>query len=166
MKNGARWLSGFAATLLAVAMVTGNAVAQQSQNTVAKLGDLQGNVLVSQGDAMVTGIKDQRLPVGTRVVTTAGAKATINYDVGCDIRLNENQRFTVRSGPCAVLLAEVESLGPAAGAIGGGAAAGSTAAASGTVGILGTTTAGFVAAGAVIGVGLYETFKNHQISPN
>ena len=153
-----RSLAGFATATLAVALATGTTFAQQSQSTVAKLADLQGNVLVSQGDAMVAASNNQRLPVGTRVVTTAGARVTINYDAGCDVRLNDNQRVTVRVGPCAVLLAEVEALGPAAGAIGGGTAAAAGAAGPGTAGLL--------AAGGVIGLGLYETFKSHKISPN
>ena len=79
----------------------GPALAQQ-QDTVAKLADLEGNVLVSQGDAMVAGTANgQRVAVGTRVVTTAGAKVTISYDVGCDVRLKENERFTVNIGACA-----------------------------------------------------------------
>lgn len=149
-----------AAITLATALAAGTTFAQQPQNTVAKLADIQGNVLVSQGDAMVAGVANQRLPVGARVVTTAGARVTINYDAGCDIRLNENQRFTVRVGPCAVLLAEVEALGPAAGAIGGGTAGTTAAWASGF------GTADLLAAGGVIGLGLYETFKNNKISPN
>ncbi len=65
-----------------------------------ELADLEGNVLVSQGDAMVAGTTaNQRVPVGTRVVTTSGAKVTISYDVGCDVRLKENERFTVSIGP-------------------------------------------------------------------
>ena len=107
------------AGIVALALAAGAATAQQ-QNTIAKLQDVQGNVLVSQGDAMVAASPDQRVSAGTRVVTTAGAKVTINYDAGCDIKLNENQRFTVSVGPCAALLAQVENLGPAAGAIGGG----------------------------------------------
>jgi hypothetical protein len=158
MNIRARLLAASAATTLAAALTAGSAFGQQAQNTVATLSDVQGNVLVSQGDAMVAAASNQRVPAGTRVVTTSGARVTVHYDVGCDVRLNENQRFTVRVGPCAVLLAEVEALGPAAGAIGGGAAA--------TAGVAGPGTAGLLAAGGVIGVGLYETFKSHKISPN
>lgn len=145
----------------AAALVAGSALAQQ-QGTVARLTGLEGNVLVSQGDAMVAGSNGQRLGVGTRVVTTAGAKVTINYDVGCDVPLKENQRFTLRLGECAVLLAEVVPLGPAAGAIGGGtvAAGGTAAGVSTTAVVLG------VAAIGVLGYGTYEAFKNDNVSPN
>jgi hypothetical protein len=88
--------------------------------TVAKLKDLTGTVLVSRGDAMIAGTSEQRLPLGTRVVTTAGATVTIDYDRGCDVRLKENQRFTVRDGECAALIAAVETLTPGTAAAGGG----------------------------------------------
>lgn len=110
---------------------------------------------------MVAGANDRRLAVGTRVVTTTGAKVTINYDVGCDIRLKENERFTVVVGPCAALLASVESLGPAAGAIGGGTA-GTTAAAGAATG----NVAAIISTGVIAGVGIYELTRKHPVSPN
>lgn len=131
----------------------------QNQNTVAKLKDIEGNVLVSEGDAMVAGADDRRLRVGTRVVTTAGAKVTINYDVGCDITLKENQRFTVTAGPCAVLLAQVENLGPAAGAIGGEAVAGAAG------GNVGTIVGVGVLAAALVG-GVVAATRKNPVSPS
>jgi hypothetical protein len=145
--------------VIAVAMaafVAGSALAQQPGNTVAKLKDAEGNVLVSQGDAMVTGANDQRLAPGQRVVTTGGATVTISYDMGCDIRLKENERFTVTMGPCAVLAGSVESLGPAAGAIGGGG---------GAAGLTGNATA-LLITGAITGVGIYEMSRKNPISPH
>ena len=62
---------------MAAMFVAGTAFAQQPDRTVAKLIDIEGTVLVSEGDAMAAGAKDQRLKVDTRVVTTAGAKVTI-----------------------------------------------------------------------------------------
>jgi hypothetical protein len=148
------------AVACAVVLVAGSAVAQQG--AVAKLSGVEGSVLVSQGDAMVSGVNGQRLPAGTRVVTLAGAKVTVDYDIGCDIRLKENERFTVRLGTdCAALKAEVVAVGPAAGAIGGGSAAGGTAAGLGTTGAI----VGIAAAGA-LGYGAYETFKKQNVSPN
>jgi hypothetical protein len=147
----------------AAALFAGSALAQQ-QGAVAKLADLEGNVLVSQGDAMVAGSNGQRLPVGTRVVTTAGAKVTVSYDVGCDVRLVENQRFTVNVGACAALLASVEPLGPAAGAIGGGAGA---VAGGGTAVALSTGALTGIAVVGIVGLGAYETLKNNKpVSPN
>jgi hypothetical protein len=147
---------------VAAALGAGSALAQQ-QDPVAKLADIEGNVLVSQGDAMVAGSNGQRVAVGTRVVSTAGAKVTINYDFGCDVRLKENERFTVNLGACAALLAQVVPVGPAAGAIGGGtiAAAGGTA----TALPVGATMAGVAILGANV-YGAYETFRNRSVSPN
>jgi hypothetical protein len=157
------------AAVLVVLLTAGPSYAQQPaqqpapppQNTVAKLIDMEGNVLVSRGDAMVAGSNDQRLPAGTRIVTTAGAKVTINYDVGCDVKLNENQRFTVSVGPCAALLAQVENLGPAAGAIGGGE--GAVAAAGGTGGI--GTIAGVGALAAAV-IGAVVAARKNTVSPS
>ena len=165
MKSVAKSVAALLVPIVAAAFAAGPALAQQPQNTVAKLKDMQGNVLVSQGDAMTAGAHDQRLAVGTRVVTTAGAKVTISYDIGCDITLNANERFTVRAGECGALMKEVVALGPAEGAIGGGAA--------GTVAAAGTTGSGigtFLGVGAVAagGVAIYEASKRNQnvVSPN
>jgi hypothetical protein len=156
--NIRRFSMGFA---LAAAFGAGSALAQQ-QGAVAKLVDIEGNVLVSQGDAMVAATNDQRVPAGTRVVTTAGAKVTINYDFGCDVRLKENERFTVALGACAALLTQVTPVGPAAGAIGG-----TTAAVGGTVTAM--SVPGLVFSAAIVGglgYGAYETFRNKSVSPN
>src|SRR5438067_10888161 len=88
-----------AASLFSIAIGTGlaqttapttppGAAAQRPADTrtVARLKDVVGTVLVSQGDAMVAGVRDQRLAVGTRVVTTLGASVLIDYDKGCDVR--------------------------------------------------------------------------------
>lgn len=144
------------------AVLAAGPVSAQQNNTVAKLKDAEGNVLVSSGDAMIAGANDQRLAVGTRVVTTAGAKVTISYDVGCDVRLKENERFTVTTGPCAVLLTQVEALGPAAGAIGGGTAG---TAAAGVGGVGGTVTA-LGTVGVITGVGIYELTRKNTVSPH
>ena len=146
---------------VAAALGAGPALAQQ-QGTVAKLSDIEGNVLVSQGDAMVAGTNGQRLPVGARVVSTAGAKVTINYDTGCDVRLTENQRFTVAVGACGALVASVQPVGPAAGAIGGG-----TAAAGGTTAGLSVAGGAFTAAAVgALGYGLYQLVRSDSVSPN
>jgi hypothetical protein len=163
MALGIHRLTAAIGVAVAALLVAGSAAAQQKDNTVAKLRDAEGNVLVTQGDAMVAGANDQRLAVGQRVTTTGGATVTISYDFGCDVRLKENERFTVTTGPCAVLLGQVESLGPAAGAIGGGTAG--TAAAGGG-GALGLTGAGLVAFGAITGVGIYESTRKNPVSPH
>lgn len=134
---------------LAAVLGAGGSAAQQA-GTVARLNNLEGNVLVSQGDAMVAATNGQRVPAGTRVLTMAGGKVGIVYDNGCDISLKENQRFTVRTGECGALLAEVVNLGPAP--------AVATGVTSNMV-IGGLGAAGF-------GVGIYEFFKDKSVSPN
>jgi hypothetical protein len=129
----------------------------QPRSTVARLTNLQGGVLVSQDDAMVAATNNQRVPVGTRVLTPGGASVVINYDAGCDVTLKENERFTVAGGACCLLAAQVVPLGPAPGAIGGG------------VGVAGVTTTDVILGAAIIGgvgYGAYELFKRPSVSPN
>ena len=165
MKSRARPLATLCIAMLAASLAASASFAQQPQNTVAKLKDMQGNVLVSQGDAMAAGAPDQRLAVGTRVVTTAGAKVTISYDIGCDITLNANERFTVRTGECGALMKEVVALGPAEGAIGGGTAGTTAATAAGAAGAGLPTLVGI---GVVVGSGIYayDAWKRSVVSPN
>lgn len=150
-------------TLLGLAATLGASVASAQQPAaVARLTNMEGQVLVSQGDAMVAATANQRVTVGTRVLTTAGAKVVVNYDVGCDVALKSNERFTVRMGECGVLATEVVALGPAPGAIGGGVGAATTAA-------VGTSTVGTIGAVAVVGGlgwGTYEIFRDKSVSPN
>ena len=149
-------------TLLGLAAAVGApaALAQQPAS-VARLTGMEGQVLVSQGDAMVAATNNQRVAVGTRVLTTAGAKVVVNYDAGCDVALKSNERFTVRMGECGVLATEVVALGPAPGAIGGGAAAATGAGAVSTVAVVGS-----VAIVGGLGYGAYEIFRNKPVSPN
>jgi len=135
---------------LAAALGAGNAVAQQG--TVARLSNLEGNVMVSQGDGMVAAVRDQRVAPGTRVVTMAGGKVVVNYDVGCDVSLKENQRFTVRMGECALLLGEVVTLVPGS--------AGAVA----SVGVV--EVVGGIGIGGGLIYGGYETFRGSSASPN
>ena len=111
-------------SVVAGALWSGIALGQQpapEERTVARLKAPTGTVLVSQRDAVVAGTKDQRLPVGTRVTTTAGAEVVVAYDNGCDVKLNENQRFTVReSNDCAALIAAVQANTAPVAAAGGG----------------------------------------------
>lgn len=82
----------------AAVLASGMVPAQQpaAPGTVARLTGVQGNVLVSQADSMATGTNEQRLAPGVRVLTTAGAKATVIYDKACNVNLGENRRYTVR----------------------------------------------------------------------
>ncbi len=83
------------ALVLLSVLVHGEAMAQ-APRPIAKLIAVQGNVLVSQADAMAAAVVGQPLAAGARVITTAGASATVVYDKGCEIKLGENRRYNVR----------------------------------------------------------------------
>ena len=134
---------------IAAALAAAVASAQQQQaNTVARLADVQGSVLVSQDEAMVAGANDQRLRIGQRIVTTAGARVVVRYDNGCDVELKENQRFTVRIGECPALLSDVTTVGPAP-----------------VAGVTSDTILG-IAGAAGFGYAIYEFFQNKSVSSN
>jgi hypothetical protein len=80
--------------------------AQTSDGTVAKLTDLKGNVLVSRESGLASGANTLRLVPGTRIITTANSHVVIEYDDGCRVTLEENQRFEVSDErkPCALLM--------------------------------------------------------------
>ena len=84
----------------------------QAAPTVAKLKNVKGTVLVTQGDAMVAATAGQAVPAGARIVTTAGSVVTVSMDKGCEVTLRENQRLSVRDyGNCAQLTAAIEGTG-------------------------------------------------------
>ena len=140
----ATWMAALLhATSPALAQLTPPAAVAKPK-PVAKLTKIQGTVLVSQGDAMAAAANDQVLEPGARVVTTAGAKVVVAYDKGCDVTLEENQRFTVKEfGDCPALIAAVEPL---------------TAASSGLV-------PATLAVIGVVGVAIYERNRRNPTSP-
>ena len=94
--------------VLVGALVLAPAVhAQQRDGTIARLVDMQGNVLVSRESGLASGNDQLRLMPGTRVITTAHSQVVVEYDDGCRVTLKENQRFEVERGkPCALLLVQ------------------------------------------------------------
>ena len=80
--------------------------AQTSDDTVAKLAELKGNVLVSRESGLVSGADALRIVPGTRIITTANSRVVIVYDHGCRVTLEENQRYEVedRGKPCALFV--------------------------------------------------------------
>ena len=97
--------------LIAVAAVLymGDAAAQQS---VARLKQVTGNVLVSREAGLAAGAEAQQLVNGSRVITTANSTTIVVFDNGCEVRLKENERLEIDSQkPCALMLAQ--ALGPA-----------------------------------------------------
>jgi len=93
-----------AAALAGLALATPS-FAQQKDGTVAKLIEITGNVLVSRDSGLTTGTEAMRLLPKTRILTTANARAIIEYDDGCRVRMEANQRFEVeRDRECAALV--------------------------------------------------------------
>ena len=74
---------------------------------VARLRNVEGNVLVSQETGLASGNEAARVHEGARVITTAKARVTIVFDDGCEVTLEENQRIEIDSRrACAMRLAE------------------------------------------------------------
>lgn len=111
-QSGIRLLWAVACALL----VAPPLYAQPSRDgTIARLVQLNGNVLVSRESGLTSGNDSQRIAPGTRVITTANSEVVVEYDDGCRVRLKENQRFEVERGkPCALLLAQDLLVAPAA----------------------------------------------------
>lgn len=79
--------------------------------SIARLKDLHGNVLVSKSSGLAAGGEGTRLAEGVRVITANSSDVVVQYDDGCEVRLKPNQRFQVERGkPCAVLVAQPESI--------------------------------------------------------
>jgi len=91
--------------LLTLAAAT-QPLAQKDDGTVAKLVEMQGNVLVSRDAGLVSGTETLRLLPGTRIITTANSNVVVEYDDGCRVTMKENQRFEVeKDRECALLAA-------------------------------------------------------------
>ena len=133
--------------------------AQEPSDTIARLKDVHGNVLVSKESGLASGDESLRLAKGTRVITTANSDVIVVYDNGCEVQLKENQRFEVEDGkPCSALIAQAQSiLMEPAGAATAGAAA-SLAAYATFLPALG---------GGVLGVSILQTLRENQaVSPS
>jgi hypothetical protein len=75
----------------------------------AELRNVDGNVLVSTKDGLSVASEKLRVDSGVTVSTTAKASVLVVFDVGCEVKLEPNQKLMVRGGtPCAALLASVE----------------------------------------------------------
>ena len=112
-----RGLNGVVAafTLALAGQAFAQSPAAPRDGSIARLVDLNGNVLVSREAGLASGTESLRLMPGTRVLTTANSGVVVEYDNGCRVTLKENQRFEVEKGkPCALLLAQNILVAPAA----------------------------------------------------
>jgi hypothetical protein len=149
------------AVFLAVALAAGEPRAQQpAREGVAQLKNVAGNVLVSRESGLGAGVEALRLKEGTRVITTARSSTTIVYDNGCEVKLKENERFSVESGkPCELLVAMPQSILATPAGTSVAAAAGSAAVFSATLPALGGAAAAGIAA-------LRASRENQPVSPS
>ena len=106
---------GRVAWAVALAVFAAPLHAQQGRDgTIARLVEMNGNVLVSRDAGLASGNESLRVLPGSRVITTAHSEVVVEYDNGCRVKLKENQRFEVETGkPCALLIAQDLLLAPA-----------------------------------------------------
>ena len=113
------------AAAIAAALAATVVPAQGTNEGVARLKEVTGNVLVSRESGLAAAAEATRLPEHARVITTARSSAIVQYDNGCEVRLKENQRFEVEiDKPCAALVAQAQSIimEPAGAALAGASA--------------------------------------------
>lgn len=135
---------------------------------VARLRGVVGNVLVSGESGLSSAEGSAALLEGSRVITTAEAKAVVVYNDGCEVILEANQRLEIENDlPCKdrILLAQSIFLEPGALAAGAAGATGGVAAAvlGGTLPVAG------IAAGTAGVAGLATLVANRDenpVSPN
>ena len=84
--------TGFATLLVSV-----GAGAQAQQEPAAALAELQGTVLVNQGEGMVRAQPGMPLGIDDRVLTLNESGVLVVYEDGCTIRLEENSLLTLMS---------------------------------------------------------------------
>ena len=107
---------------------------------VATLKSVEGNVLVSQETGLASADAKARLGEGSRVITTANAKAVVAYDDGCEVKVDPNQRLEIDADkPCRERVVQADSIlkEPAGLALMGGTGAAGGAAAAALAGSLG-----------------------------
>lgn len=146
----------------------GSADATPIGTPVARLRGVVGNVLVSGESGLSSAEGSAALLEGSRVITTAEAKAVVVYNDGCEVTLEANQRLEIENDlPCRerILLAQSIFLGP--GALAAGAAGATGGAAAAVLG--GTLPVAGIAAGTAGVAGLATLVANRDekpVSPN
>lgn len=132
-----------AAARIAKAARNGSADATPVGTPVARLRGIVGNVLVSGETGLSSAERQVALLEGSRVITTAEAKAVVVYKDGCEVSLGANQRLEIEVDlPCRERILSAQSIFLDAGGMALAGAGGATAAALG-----GTLPAAGLAAG-------------------
>ena len=133
--------------VLATTLFAASLAVAQTGSTVAELKDVQGQVLVAEGDVSSSATEGLRVAKNVSITTTARAGATVVFDSGCRVVLKESQRLVVDPAmACDALIASVGSAVPAA--LGAGVAAGGAAA--GGLSVTTLAVAGGIGVGALI----------------
>jgi hypothetical protein len=163
MKQSVALKSGLILALMLAAGAV-NADATTTRGTIASITNSTGMVLVNQGKYYSIAQPGQTLNAGDRLMTLAGASASIAYNDGCVQEVKPNSKLVFQSATeCSSKTAMIQTVGPhyaalgatqsdavVDGAAGGGAAGG--AAMSDAVGLL--------AVGGVAGYGAYKVNRN------
>jgi hypothetical protein len=108
-----------AALAAALALVVTSApLAQQGGQAapanVAHLENVEGSVLVGSASGLVSGSKGLVLKEGTRVLTTAKGRVLVQFDDGCKVQMEPNQRYVVsRDKACEMRILMVQGSVPA-----------------------------------------------------
>ena len=133
--------------VLATSLFAASLAFSQGSPTVAELKDVQGQVLVAEGDVSSSATDGLRVAKNVSITTTARAGVTVVFDSGCRVTLKESQRLVVDPAmACDALIASVGSAVPAA--LGAGVGAGGTAA--GGLSVTTLAVAGGLGVGALI----------------
>ena len=85
-------------------LIAGPALAHADNQTIARLVEMNGSVLVSHAFNIASANEGFRLLPGTSVMTTANSAVTVEYDNGCRVKLERNQRFVLENKPCLTLV--------------------------------------------------------------
>lgn len=133
--------------VLATTLLAASLAVAQTGSTVAELKDVQGQVLVAEGDVSSSATDGLRVAKNVSITTTARAGVTVVFDSGCRVTLKESQRLVVDpTMACEALIASVGSAVPAA--LGAGVGAGGAAA--GGLSVTTLAVAGGLGVGALI----------------
>ena len=118
--------------VLATTLFAASLAFAQGSPTVAELKDVQGQVLVAEGDVSSSATDGLRVAKNVSITTTARAGVTVVVDGGCRVTLKESQRLVVDPAvACEALIASVTSAVPAALGAAAGVGAGGAAVAGG-----------------------------------
>lgn len=105
-----------ATAALALAFIA-PAYAQEPPPMVAQITDIDGRVLVNQGDEFKPAVKGLRLKPGDRVMVQDDSNVVITYDDECKMDVDENKIVTISDrSTCAGGTPLVQQLNPTGGA--------------------------------------------------